>query len=96
MATHIVLANLTDKGLKNIQASPDRFNAFQTMAEKHGVTVEGAHYTVGHYDVVVTLSGSDEAVTAVLLSLGALGNVRTETLKAYPVDEMKKIIGKVS
>jgi len=36
--------------------------------------------------------GSDEAAMAALLSVGALGNVRSQTLRAYSADEIKKII----
>ena len=95
MSTFIVLCNFTEQGIKNVKDSPDRFNAFQAMAEKGGVKVKGVYYTVGHYDIVVTMEGSDEAVTSVLLKVGSLGNIRTETLRGFSVDEMKKMIGKM-
>lgn len=95
MATFITLLNFTDQGIRNVKDSPDRFNAFQTMAEKAGVKVKGVYYTVGHYDIVVIVEGTDEAVTAALLKVGSLGNVRTETLRGYSVDEMKTILGKM-
>jgi uncharacterized protein with GYD domain len=95
MATFISLINFTDQGIRNVKDSPERYGAFKGIAEKLGVTVKSAYYTVGHYDVVVTLEGSDEAVTGALLKLGSLGNVRTETLRAFSYDEMKNIIGKI-
>jgi uncharacterized protein with GYD domain len=95
MATFIALANFTDQGIRNVKDSPERFNAFRSMAEKAGVTVKSVHYTVGRYDMVLVVEGSDEAVTAALLKVGSLGNVRTETLRGFSVDEMKQIIGKV-
>lgn len=95
MATFIVLANFTDQGIKNVKESPDRYEAFQAMAGKLGLTVQNVYYTVGQHDMVLVVEGSDEAATAVLLKVGSLGNVRTQTLRAFSVAEMRKIIDKV-
>ena len=95
MATFISLLNFTDQGIRNIKESPDRYAAFRTTAEKLGVAVKGVYYTVGHHDMVVILEGTDEAVTTALLKAGSLGNVRSQTLRAFSVEETKKIIGNV-
>ncbi len=95
MATFIILENFTDQGIKTVKDSPDRFNAFRAMAEKAGVSIKSVHWTVGRYDLVMVVEGSDQAVTATLLKLGSLGNVRTETLVAFPLDDFKKVIGKM-
>jgi uncharacterized protein with GYD domain len=95
MATYIILANFTDQGIRNIKDSPDRLRAFSALAEKLGVTVKSAHYTVGNYDLVTVVEGSDEAVTAALLKLGSLGNIRTQTLRGFSAEEMKTIISKM-
>jgi uncharacterized protein with GYD domain len=93
MATFISLLNFTDQGIRNIKDSPDRYEAFRAMAEKLGVRVKDLYYTVGHYDIVAVMEGSDEAVTTALLQVGSLGNVRTETLRGFSLDDMKKIVG---
>lgn len=93
MATFISLLKFTDQGIRNVKDSPDRYEAFRVMAEKVGVTVKGIYYTVGHYDIVAVMEGSDEAVTTALLKVGSLGNVRTETLRGFSLDDMKKIVG---
>jgi uncharacterized protein with GYD domain len=95
MATFISLLNFTDQGIRNIKDSPDRYEAFRAMAEKLGVMVKDLYYTVGHYDIVAVMEGSDEAVTTALLKVGSLGNVRTETLRGFSLDDMKKIIGEM-
>lgn len=95
MATFIALTNFTDQGIRNIKESPDRYEAFKAMAEKLGVTVKSVFYTVGQYDLMLVVEGSDEAVTTALLKGGSLGNVRTQTLRAFSVDEMRKIIDKM-
>src|ERR1700756_4283985 len=96
MATYISLMKFTDQGIRNIKDSPDRYGTFKAMAEKLGVTVKGAYYTVGRYDLVVILEGSDEAVTTALLKVGSAGNVRTESLRAFTIDEAKRFIGNLS
>ena len=54
-----------------------------------------ALYTVGEYDiVVVTEFPDDETATAALLQVGSLGNVRTNTMRAFTADEMGGIIGR--
>ena len=95
MAIFISLINLTDQGIRNVKESPKRVGAFKAMAEKFGVTVRDIYWTAGHYDLVVVLEGSDEAVTTVLLTAGSFGNVRTETLRAFTEEETDRIIGSI-
>ena len=93
MATFITLWNFTDQGIRNVKDSPDRYEAFKAMAEKLGVTVKSIYYTVGQYDLVLVVEGGDEAATAMLLKTGSLGNVRSQTLRAISMEDMRKIIG---
>ncbi len=95
MATFITLVNFTDQGIRNVKDSPDRYEAFRAMAEKVGVKVKGFYYTIGHYDMVLIVEGSDEAAMTAMLKLGSLGNVRTETLRGFTSEEMRKMIGKM-
>ena len=95
MSTFISLLNFTDQGIRNVKDSPDRFNAFQAMAEKLGVSVKGVYYTIGSYDMVVIVEGADESATAALLKTGSLGNIRSQTMRCFSLDEMKQIIGKM-
>ena len=64
---------------------------------KHfGVTVKELVWTQGRYDIVTIVEAPDESAAMSLnLSLGALGNVRTETLRAFSAAEMTKTIGKM-
>lgn len=96
MATYISLVNFTDQGMRNVKDTIDRLAAFKTMAEKLGVSVQGAHYTVGQYDIVLILEGSDEAVTTAQLKVGSLGNVRTQSMRAFSPQEMKAMLDKLS
>lgn len=95
MSTFITLVSFTDQGIRNVRESPDRFDAFKALAEKAGLKVQGCYYTVGQYDMVVIVEGSEEAATAALLKVGSLGNVKTQTLRAFSIAEMRKIIEKM-
>ena len=61
------------------------------------VTVKDIYWTLGKYDVIVICEAADdETATAVSLSVGALGNIRSETVRAFSIDEMKGILGKMA
>jgi len=97
MATYCVLGSFTDQGVRNAKDSPKRADAFKDMARKCGVTVKELYWAQGQYDVVTILEASDDlAVTSLGLSLGALGNVRTQTLRLFTPAEMSQIIGKMA
>jgi uncharacterized protein with GYD domain len=96
MAMFIALVNLTEKGIVAFKDSPSRAGAFKAMAEKVGVTVREVYWTMGAHDAVMILEAADdESVAAAMLGLGSLGNVRTQTLRAFSASEMKGIISKV-
>jgi uncharacterized protein with GYD domain len=96
MATYVILATHTDQGLKTAKDSPKRAEAFKQMAKTFGVTVKDIFWTQGRYDIVAVTETPDELTTTALnLSLGALGNIRTESLRAFSADEMTKIVAKM-
>lgn len=92
MPTFVTLTSFTDQGIKNVKDSPDRLQAFKSMAEKMGVKIKDVYYTVGEYDIVVISEGTGEALTAALLKIGSMGNVRTNTMRGFSPDEFKKIL----
>jgi len=96
MTTYISLINWTDQGIRNVKESPQRLDAFKKGVEAAGGKVDAFYLTMGRYDMVIIVEApSDEAAAAVLLSVGRLGNVHTETLKAFPEDQYRDIIAKV-
>ena len=97
MATYIMLANFTDQGIRNVKDSVKRAEAFKELAKGAGVTVKDLFWTLGQYDIVAIADAPDEmTVTALGLTLGKSGNVRTQTLRAFTATDMTAILSKVA
>ncbi len=94
MTTYVCLANWTQKGIESVKESPDRLDAAREAFEEQGVTLRDFYMTVGQYDFVMTLEATDDvALAKSLLAVAQVGNVRTTTLRAFPEDEYREIIG---
>ncbi|MDP3979254.1 MAG: GYD domain-containing protein [Pseudomonas sp.] len=93
MATFISLVNFTDQGIRAVKDSPDRFQAFKALGEALGIEVKAVYWTVGSYDLVLIVEGDEAAATSLLLKVGSLGNTRTQTLRGFSEQEIRKIIG---
>ena len=94
MPTYIVLGQFTDQGIRNVKDTPKRAQALKDMAQKFGATVNAVYWTLGQYDIATIVEAPDDtSVNALLLSIGALGNVKTQTLRAFSADEMGQILG---
>ena len=97
MANYIILANFTDQGIRNVKETTERADAVRSMAEKVGATIKDIYWTLGSYDIVAILEApDDESATAIGLSIGNLGNIRTQTLRAFTADEIGNILGKMA
>jgi uncharacterized protein with GYD domain len=93
----VMLLRYTQQGIAKIKESPARLDAAKKAAEKVGGKIHAWYLTMGQYDaVLITEFPNDEAGAKFALSVGALGNVTTETLKAFTEAEYRKIIGGLS
>jgi uncharacterized protein with GYD domain len=93
MATYIILFRFTQEGIKNIKESPDRVDAAKQTFQAMGAEVKGFYSVMGKYDTVFIVEvPDDETIAKLTLAIGSLGNVRTETLRAFTEDEYRKII----
>ena len=96
MATFISLLNFTEKGIRNYTDSPQRADIFASMAKRAGVKVKDIYWTIGLYDIVLVLEApDDESIAAVMLGLGSIGNVTSQTLRGFTSAEMREIIPRV-
>jgi uncharacterized protein with GYD domain len=58
--------------------------------------IKAFYLTTGRYDMLAVVEVPNDAVLAAhLLWLGAQGNLRTETVKAFTEDEFRGIVGKL-
>jgi uncharacterized protein with GYD domain len=93
MATYISLLHYTQQGMQNIKESPARLDAAKKAFRAMGGELKQWYLVMGQYDaVVVTEAPDDETASKMFLAVGALGSVRTETLRAFTEAEYRKII----
>jgi len=93
MPTYIMLANWTDQGARNAKESPRRLDAAKKALGDMGGEFKAFFLTMGAYDIVAVYEAPDDAVAArFILQLGMLGNLRTQTLKAFPEAAYREII----
>jgi len=96
MAKYVSLLQFTDQGIRNVKDSIKRAVAATAEAEKMGAKVTDAFWTMGAYDVVLLLDGpDDETVSAFSLKIGSLGNVKSQTMRAFRREEMESILAKI-
>lgn len=93
MSTYMLLCNYTDQGVRTIKEVPKRRAAARELGKKLGVDIKTGYLAMGTYDLIIHAEATDdEAMAKFLLSMGALGNVRTTTVKVFPEPEFDKII----
>jgi uncharacterized protein with GYD domain len=94
MPQFISLVRYTAQGIGKVKDSPNRLDAAKKAAEKAGGKIHAWYLTMGKYDaVLISEFPNDEACAKVMLTLGSLGNVSTQTLRAFTEAEYRKIIG---
>lgn len=97
MPHYIILFNWRDQGIRNVKDTIKQLENYKTAVEDVSGRPISEYYTLGKHDIVsIVEAPNDEAIMSVLLSTGKLGNVSSETLKAFPLSEATKIIEKLS
>lgn len=96
MANYISLVNFTEEGARHIRHTTERAKGLVNAAANLGVKIKDIYWTMGAFDAVFTADApDDETMTAFAMSMASLGNIRTQTLRAFSVDEMHKIVTKL-
>ena len=96
MAMYVSLIQFTDQGIRNIKDTVKRGDAAMAEARKLGMKITEEFWTMGAYDVVVMFDApNDETVSAFMLKIGSLGNVKSQTLRAFRREEMENILAKI-
>ncbi len=92
MPNYIVLMKLTDQGIRTIRDTTQVIVDARKRLEQRGGTLTSLYLTMGEVDYVALCEvPNDDAAMAFVLGLGATGNVRTTTLKAFTTEEFKVI-----
>ena len=96
MPTYISLVQFTDKGIQAAKQTTQRIADWAGEVKSLGVTVKQMYWTLGQYDQVCVFEApDDETAAGVLLTADMLGNIRTQTMRAFTASEMDKILAKV-
>ena len=96
MATFVSTFRFTDQGIKVIGETTKRAAAVKAAAKKMKVKVTDFYWTLGPFDGLVMFDApDDETATALMLHVGAQGNVQTTTARAFTATEMDKVLAKM-
>jgi len=96
MPTFVTTFRFSDQGAKNVKDTVKRADVFKAAAKKMKVKVVDFFWTLGPNDGLVILEAPDEeTATALALQTGSLGNIHTQTARAYRAEEMEKILKKL-
>ena len=96
MPSYVCLIQFKDEGIRNIQDTVKRGDAAMAEAKKMGMKIVEEYWTMGAYDGVAIIEApDDETMSAFILKVGSLGNVKNQTLRAFRRDEMEAILAKI-
>ena len=100
MAIHRVLI----EGNQNIELVTETENRGIAGAKREenvaaanlGIKIKDIYWTMGAFDAVFFADAADdETMTAFAASMGSLGNIRTQTMRAFSAQEMNQILAKL-
>lgn len=96
MPTYLTLFKWTEQGAKNVAGSIERAAGYKADIERRGGKVIAFMWALGQYDgFVLAEAPDDETVTSALLAVAQAGNAKTQTLRAFNEEEMKRIIERI-
>jgi uncharacterized protein with GYD domain len=97
MPTYVSLISWTDQGIRDYRDTVARAESFRDMVHQAGGQVRELLWTLGEYDIITVIEAPDDkAAMALLLQTAALGNIRTETMRAMGADEITSVIRQMS
>ena len=88
----MVLGNYTEQGIRNIKQVANLRQAAEQWTASQGGRVVANYMTLGSYDFVFIVElPNPEAVLAGAFTFGSQGEVRTQTMLAFPAEEAEAI-----
>jgi len=96
MATYLILFQYTQKGIESVKESPARVEALKQMFREAGAEIKEFYALLGRYDTAfIAEAPDDETIAGLALAIGSKGNVRSETLRAFTMDEFRKMVAAI-
>ena len=96
MATFIMTINWTEQGIRNIKDWQKRSTAAKDIAKKTGVEIKQTYLTTGDSDMLAFLEApSGDNIAKFAMAIGALGNIRTRTARAWTEAEFVKLVSEL-
>ena len=94
MPRGVILVDYTDQGRRAIKESPDRAEAAIAQAKKLGLQVKDIFFTPGgpHDAAIVVEAESREPIGKFMSSIQSLGNVKMKFIRAFSIEEMRKMV----
>ena len=93
---YVSLIQFTDQGIRNIKDAIKRHQVSMAEAEKMGMKIVHAFWTMGGYGVMVLLDApDDDTMSAFALKASSWGSVKTYTMRAFRREEMENILAKI-
>jgi uncharacterized protein with GYD domain len=96
MATFILTLDWTEQGIRSVKNVPQRAQAATELARKLGVDIKQVWLTSGEHDLLVIAEARDgDSIAKFALALGAQGNVRTRTARAWTQSELERLLSEL-
>jgi uncharacterized protein with GYD domain len=96
MPLYISLMKMTDQGIRDVKNAPQRVALAAQAMEAMGGKLVSFYLVMGEYDYVALAEApNDETALTFTLGLGAAGNVRTTTMKAFSKEEFTAMVKKL-
>jgi len=96
MPLFIVTINWTDQGIRSVKDAPKRSQAARELAKKLGVEIKQIYLTSGDSDLLAIMEApSGDNIAKLAMAIGAQGNIRTRTVRAWSEPEFMKLISEL-
>ena len=96
MVSFVILGTFTDQGIRNIRNLAELRQAAEQWTSGHGGRVVANYTTLGPFDFIFIIElPSPEVVLEGAFLFGSEGEVRTQTLLAFPADEAQAIAQRI-
>ncbi len=93
MPTYIVLGRWSAETFRYRKSVPTAVQEAKLLVQKLGGEIKGWYTVLGRFDEVCIIEAPDgETITRIALAVGERFGVRTETMRAFDIDEAVKFL----